>query len=115
MDIEDEGDVDEDDEEKDETGRLDWLEVSSDTCPLRKYRTKKRRLLAMTPISAAANGRMSRTKFCTTEAEDGADDEADDEDDGNADGSAFKPLPPVAASALSLPPPPPPRRYRCHG
>ncbi len=91
------------------------MDASSDTCPLRRYRTKNRRLLAMTPSSAAANGRISRTKFCAMVADDEADDDDEADADGDADRSAFAPLASVPESTLSISMPLPPRRYRCHG
>ena len=92
---------DKDDEVED--GVFDGLDASSETCPLRKYRTKNRILLAMTPNSAATNGRISRTKFCATEAEGKFEDDEEEEeaeagtDDDDGDGSAF--TLPVSTSA----------------
>ncbi len=84
-------------------GAFDGFEASSETCPLRRYRTKNRILLAMTPNRAATNGRISKTKFCAIEAdgkfEDGGEgeDEAAGTDDDDGDGSAF--TLPVSVSA----------------
>lgn len=64
---------------------MDELDASSETCPLRRYRTKNRILLAMTPNNAATNGRISRTKFCAIEAEGKFEDDDNEEEEEEED------------------------------